>query len=209
MKYTLELSGRGRECYLHSVTDDQWNTLWALYKEHGHSFHELDTTDILNKAGLSREYEDIMDKAFKTITGPFAGPSEFQLVVRNDAGAAVFDSTNLDADAFHEVLNAGSYAEDDAPYPRGAWLNSGHEEELWICASEMIKGGFWTAAIETEGDFDPAKLQLDIMTVVEERILLVTGASYHGKKLQPEWLDDYTSRGLVIEINYPPSKWGQ
>ena len=55
----------------------------------------------------------------------------------------------------------------------------------------------------------PTKLQLDFMMVVEERIHLVTGASYDGQKLQPEWLDDYTSRGLVIDINYPPSKWGQ
>ena len=28
--------------------------------------------------------------------------------------------------------------------------------------------------------------------VLEECIQLVTGASYNGEKLQPEWLDDYT-----------------
>lgn len=206
MKYTLELLGRGRECYLHTVTDDEWNTLWALYKEHDGSFQEHDTTDILKYAGLSLENEYLIDKAFKSITGPFAEPSEFQLIVRNETGETIFDSTNLDAYAFQEVLNDEAYADE---YPTGKWLGTGHEDELWICASEMIKGGFWTASIETEGEFDPAKLQLDIMTVVEDRILLVTGASYNGKKLQHEWLDDYTSRGLVIDINYPPSKWGQ
>jgi len=35
-------------------------------------------------------------------------------------------------------------------------VGSGHDEELWICATEMIKGGFWTAGIETEGEFDPS-----------------------------------------------------
>ena len=83
MKCTLELSGRGRECYLHTVTDEQWNTLWALYKEHDHSFIELDNADVLEKAGLSSKHEDIQNKAIKTITGPFASQGEFQLIVRN------------------------------------------------------------------------------------------------------------------------------
>ena len=208
MKYTLELSGRGRECYLHTLTDDQWNTLWALYKEHGHSFDELDNADVLEKAGLSSNHEDIQDKAIKTITGPFASQGEFQLIVRNDAGDSIFDSVDLDADTLQEVLDSGS-SSGDAPCPTASWVGSGHDEELWICVTDMIKGGFWVATIETEGEFDPTKLQLDFMMVVEERIHLVTGASYDGQKLQPEWLDDYTSRGLVIEINYPPSKWGQ
>ena len=45
----------------------------------------------------------------------------------------------------------------------------------------MIKGGFWTAEIESEVEFDPSKLQLEVMMVVEDRIHLVTGASYDGK----------------------------
>jgi len=208
MKYRLELSGRGRECYLHKVTDDQWNTLWALYKEHGHSFDELDNADVLGKSGLGSSYEDIQDKAFKTITGPFVALGEFQLVVRNQAGEAIFDSVDLEADTLQEVLDSGS-SSGDAPCPTASWVGSGHDEELWICATEMIKGGFWTAGIETEGEFDPSKLKLDFMMVVEDRIHLVTDASYDGQKLQPEWLDDYTSRGLGLDINYPPSKWGQ
>ena len=208
MKYSLELSGRGRECYLHAVTDDQWNTLWTLYKDHGHSFDELDNTEVLEKAGLSSNHEDIQDKAFKTLTGPFVAQGEFQLVVRNETGEAIFDSSDLDEDILQEVLDSGS-SSSDTPCPTASWIGSGHDEELWICATEMIKGEFWTADIETEGEFDPTKLQLDFMMVVEDRIHLLTGASYDGQKLQPEWLDDYTSRGMVLDINYPPSKWGQ
>ena len=48
------------------------------------------------------------------------------------------------------------------------------------------------SCIETEGEFDTSKLQLDFMMVLEECIQLVTGASYNGEKLQPVWLDDYT-----------------
>ena len=72
----------------------------------------------------------------------------------------------------------------------------------------MIKGGFWTADIDTEIEFDPSKLQLDLMMVVEDRIHLLTGASYDGQELNPEWIDDYTSRGIVLDINYPPEQVG-
>ena len=208
MKYQLELSGRGRECYLHRVTDEHWNTLWALYNEHGHSFDELENADVLETAGLTSSYEDIQEGAFKTIAGPFAMQGEFQIVVRDGTGNSIFDSFDLDANSLQEVVDSGS-SSDDAPCPTASWVSSGYDEELWICASDMIKGVFWTAGIETEGDFDPSKLQLDFMMVVEDRIHLVTSASYDGQKLEPEWLDNYTSRGLVLDINYPPSKWGQ
>lgn len=91
-------SDQGRECYLHAVTDDQWNTLWTLYKDHGHSFDELDNTEVLEKAGLSSNHEDIQDKAFKNLTGPFVAQGEFQLVVRNETGEAIFDSSEQDED---------------------------------------------------------------------------------------------------------------
>jgi hypothetical protein len=45
----------------------------------------LDNANVLEKAGLSSNHEDIQDKAIKTITGPFASQGEFQLIVRNDA----------------------------------------------------------------------------------------------------------------------------
>lgn len=206
MKYYIELSGRGRECHLHKVTDDQWNSLWALYKEHGYNFDALDNADVLRKAGLGVTYEDIQDKAFKTITGPFAAHGEFQLVVRNEVGEDLFDSVDLDAKTLHDILDAGS-STGDAPCPTASWVGSDHDEELWICVSEMIKGSFWTAMIETEGAFDVFKLQLDLMMVVEDRIQLVTGATYEAQKLKLEWVDDYSSRGLACEINHPPSKW--
>lgn len=206
MKYNIELSGRGRECYLHHVSDNQWSSLWALYNENGHSFDSLDKAIVLRKAGLEHNYEEIQDKAFKTITGPFAACGEFQLEVHNQVGEVIFDSVHLDATALQEILDTG-ISTGAAPCPTASWVASGHDEELWICAAEMIKGRFWAAAVETEGEFDAFKLQLDLMVVVEDRIELVTGASYDGQKLQLEWIDDYSSRGLVCEINCPPSKW--
>ena len=129
-------------------------------------------------------------------------------MVRDETGAVHFHSDDVDADTLQEVLDSGC-SSDSTPCLTASWTATGHDEELWICIADMIKGGFWTAEIESEVEFDPSNLQLEVMMVVEDRIHLVTGASYDGKKLNPEWLDDYTSRGLVIDINYPPSKWGQ
>jgi len=211
MKYTLELSGRGRECKLYKVNDSEWNKMWALYKQHGFSFDDLDNADVLSESGLGTSSASTLfmqDNALKTITGPFALQGEFQLVVRDENGGAIFNSDDIDADTLQEVLNSGS-SSSSSPCLTASLIGTGHDEDLWICVADMIKGGFWTADIETEIEFNPSKLQLDLMMVVEDRIHLLTGASYDGQKLNPEWLDDYTSPGLVLDINYPPSKWGQ
>ena len=75
----------------------------------------------------------------------------------------------------------------------------GEDRFAIVVYKQVIKGSFWTAMIETEGAFDVFKLQLDLMMVVEDRIQLVTGATYEAQKLKLEWVDDYSSRGLVGE----------
>ena len=149
MKYTLELSGVGRECSLHKVSDNEWNALWALYKQHDHSFDDLDNADVLEKTGLGSNAQDIQGEALKTLCGPFASPGEFQLVVRDETGAVLFHSDDVDADTLQEVLDSGC-SSDSTPCLTASWTGTGHDEELWICVADMIKGGFWTAEIESE-----------------------------------------------------------
>ena len=60
---------------------------------------------------------------------------ENSTVVRNEVGEDLFDSVDLDPRPFH----LGWQPTGDAPCPTASWVGSDHDEELWICVSEMIK----------------------------------------------------------------------
>jgi hypothetical protein len=180
MTYTISISGQGRECRLHLLTDKQWQFL----DERGIDYQSMTLTELT-------DYLDVVyDEGEKDITGTYANAPQSNVFVRDSDGQVVYDSSQIEADAFDKFIF-------NSPH----WIGTGIDEKKWVCIGLNIRGEFMELTFEADA-FDLTKLNLEV-TNIGDRIELITGAYYDGSKLAPKWVDDYKEQGFQFFLNYP------
>lgn len=177
MKYKINLSGKGADCYLFKLTEEQYQYL---------SDNEVqqDTMDVLE----IQDYLEIDDlgESNLTITGPYAEEDSLYLTVEDEQGNEIFNS-DQEEDSFDEILE------------NSKWVGTDYDESHFLAIEDYVKGNFFSAEIEIDEPFDINKLSLTVTDLAEVRDI-VSSVSYDGKELELEW-GDYWSKGFSFILN--------
>jgi hypothetical protein len=166
--YTIEVSGRGADCYIHELTEEQREKL----VEGGVDEDEMSMDEIC----------EVLEKDFITDTetvllGAYFDNDLCYVKVTDQEGKDVWETTDLtifDEDEDYEVI---------------------HDEENLLIVEDLLKGEFFKYKLELEEEFDPVKLTA-VVKEVGEMIPLITGLRYDGKKLEVDEFGDYWDKGF-------------
>ena len=180
MIYTVSISGYGRECRLHLLTDKQW----AFLDERGIDYQSMTLTELTDYLGVA------YDEGEKDITGTYANAPQSNVMVRDADGKVVYDSSEIEAGTFEKFIF-------DSPN----WIGTDIDDKKWVCIGLNLRGDFMEFTIDAEA-FDLTNFSLEV-TNIGDRIELITGAYYGGNKLSPNWVDNYKEQGFQFFLNYP------
>lgn len=177
MKYKINLSGKGADCYLFKLTEEQYQYL-------SDNKVQQDTMDVFDIQDYL-EIDDIGESEL-TITGPYADKDSLYLTVEDEQGNEVFNS-GQEEDSFDEILE------------NSKWEGTDYDEINFLAIEDYVKGNFFSAEIEIDETFDINKLSLTMTDLAEVRDI-VSSVSYDGKELELEW-GDYWSKGFSFILN--------
>lgn len=173
-KYKIEVGGRGAECYVFPLTDEQL----AKLKIGGIIEEKMDVEDIYNVLGV----ESVLDSE-SIYFGPYDDSDLFYIKVLDENGELVVDLTdNWD----YEITNDEDYIDV-------------HYEEKNLIIEDTCKGQFFECEFETKEDFDVSKLS-PIITEVGESVNIITGLRYDDKVLEVTNYGDYWSKGFYFYL---------
>jgi hypothetical protein len=156
-KFTIELSGHGEDCFIHKVSDQQFEKFEDKEVEDG----EMTLSQVLKvlKKNSHTETET-------SVFGP--NPDSISLYIKDEKGSTLFEyEENWE---FQSVQNEEGVLFD---------------EPNLLYISESLKGTFYSFTLELENEFDISKLN-PILTEVGESVELLTGLIYDGKKLNAD-----------------------
>ena len=176
-KIKLVLSGRGAECYVHNITEQQ--------KEKLINAGILDNKMSVDSICEMLEIEFFDEKA-NIYTGAYTNSSDFNISVYNETNDLIWESDeNFE---FNEEFS------DD-------WWNEveSEEDEIKLIVEDYIKGTFQTYELELSEDFDPSKLS-PIMLEISESVEIIAGFKYDGQELNKPELGDFLSKGFSFHI---------
>lgn len=174
MKYTITLGGSGSESYVHTLNEEQLKNLKKLNIENPNRlFDEFDIANALNKNDFFET-----DNIFM---GPYFDPKYYFIEVHDENENLIWESKN------------------DHEFEDNEYVSVFDEGKILII-DEYIKGTYLNFVIEAD-NFDPLKL-IPIITEVGERLEIITGFVYDGKKIDEvnEYLD-YRSNGISYYLN--------
>lgn len=173
-RYTIEISGRGAECYVFPLTDEQLTKL----KIGGIVEERMDMDDVYEVLGI----ESVLDSEL-TYFGPYDDSDLHSIKVLGEDGELVEDLTD---NWSYEITNDDDYV-------------SVHYEEKNLIIEDTCKGEFFKCVLEIEGDFDSSKLT-PIITEVGEYVNIITGLRYDDKVLEVTDYGDYWSKGFYFYL---------
>jgi hypothetical protein len=173
-RYTIEISGRGAECYVFLLTDEQLTKL----KIGGIVEERMDMDDVYEVLGI----ESVLDSEL-TYFGPYDDSDLHSIKVLGEDGELVEDLTD---NWSYEITNDDDYV-------------SVHYEEKNLIIEDTCKGEFFKCVLEIEGDFDSSKLT-PIITEVGEYVNIITGLRYDDKVLEVTDYGDYWSKGFYFYL---------
>ena len=167
-RYTIEISGRGAECYVFPLTDEQLTKL----KIGGIVEERMDMDDVYEVLGI----ESVLDSEL-TYFGPYDDSDLHSIKVLGEDGELIEDLTD---NWKYEITNEDDYV-------------GVHYEEKNLIIEDTCKGEFFKCVLEIEGDFDSSKLT-PIITEVGEYVNIITGLRYDDKVLEVTDYGDYWSK---------------
>jgi hypothetical protein len=172
-KYKIIISGRGAECYVHSINKEQLHKLIECGVENDECEHES-ISEILDKVDIFET-----DNIF---LGPYNNPDDFFIQVFNDNNVKVWESN--EKCEFQETENEYLFESDNS-----------------LIIEDYTKGEFYNYEIEVDGDFDENKLK-PIVTEIGERVEIITGFYYNEVDLlNYKEYGDYWSKGITYYLN--------
>jgi hypothetical protein len=173
MRYKVVVSGRGAECYVHLLEDEQRQKLFESEVENGDCEPEV-ISEIVNKNDIF-ETDDIF-------LGPFNNPEHFMILVYNENDDLIWESKND-----HE------FEDYDFEYI--------FEDDKSLIIEDYTKGQFFQYDIELDEEFDSKKLK-PIVTEIGDRVEIITNFTYNETDLSffKEY-GDYWSKGLTYYLN--------
>jgi len=159
MKYKIEIVGRGTECLIHKITEEQLN--------------DLIINDIESNLASIDEVADILsiDDPLDTDlvhTGFYNNPEQYIIRV-----------TNIDTD---KVLDFNDYYFDYYEYI------SDYRDDNYLIISDNIKGNMFNYELDIDGEFDIEKLRPVVLDLCEDLDIIVD-FTYDSKSLVKEWGD--------------------
>lgn len=173
-KYTIEIGGRGAECYVFPLTDEQITKL----KIGGIIEERMDVEDIYQVLGV----ESVLDSE-SIYFGPYDDSDLYSIKVLDENGELVEDLTdNWD----FEITNDEDYIDV-------------HYDEKNLIIEDTCKGQFFECTFETKEDFDSSKLT-PIITEIGESVIIITGLRYDDKVLEITNHGDYWSKGFYFYL---------
>jgi hypothetical protein len=173
-KYKIKVGGRGAECYVFPLTDEQLTKLKAgkIVEE------KMNMEDICDVLGV----ESVFDSEL-VYFGPYDDSDLCDIKVLDENDELVVDLTdNWD----YEITNNEDYIDV-------------HCEEKNLIVEDTCKGQFFEYEIETKEDFDVSKLS-PIITEVGEYVNIITGLRYDDKVLEVTDYGDYWSKGFYFYL---------
>jgi hypothetical protein len=173
MKYKIIVSGRGAECYVHSIDENQKSKLFECDVENDNCEHE-EIIEILNKNDIF-ETDNIY-------LGPYNDPENFIIEVFNENEVKVWSSEND-----HE------FKEDEYEFIIG--------KENYLIVEDYTKGQFFNYEIELDEEFDSDKLK-PVITEVIDGIEIITKIRYGEIDLEVfKEYGDYWSKGITYYLS--------
>jgi hypothetical protein len=170
--YKISLGGRGSECFLFPLSDDQYVTL-----EKGEVENEkMELDEIITVLNV----EDIFD-APQSILGAYL--DEYYISVCDSKDQEVWNSENGDIES------------DDK------WCVTDYDGQNYLVIEDYSKGNFFNFYVDLEEDFDPSKLSL-VITEVGQCRDIITSIQYNGLDLDDtKEFDDYWSKGFYFILS--------
>ena len=179
MKYNVSLGGRGSDCRVFRITDEQFSYL----KESGVEEENLEFEEICEYL----EKELLFDDADDYVIGPYL--DEVWLVVEDENKNVIFESDNFPDD----VLD------------NSEWIGCDLDGENYFVLEDYSKGEFFSIELETE-NFEINKLSFIVKEIAESRDFIV-GLKYDGVDLtDTKEYGDYWSKGLYYLLS---QKWNR
>lgn len=173
MTYKVVVSGRGAECYVHLLEDEQRKKLHELDVENDKCDPEV-ISEIVKKI-------DIFDTD-NIFLGPSNDPEDFIIEVYNENNDLIWESNKN-----HKF--------------GGCDFEYLFEKDKSLIVEEYTKGQFYYYEIELEEEFDPKKLK-PVVSEIGERVEIITDFTYHGTDLSSfKEYGDYRSKGITYLLN--------
>jgi hypothetical protein len=154
MKYTIEVNGKGAECIVRQITQEQRQQLIDGEVESDAMSYD----EICESLGT----EDLYDGESEIASGVYNESDMFEVIVRNENGNQIWygDGEGFE-DSEYEFL---------------------FDEDFFI-AEDYQKGNFFEMQIETD-KFEPEKLIPIVTSIGNESIEVISGFMYDGQKLE-------------------------
>lgn len=170
--YKISLGGRGSECFLFPLSDEQYEIL----EESGVEKEKMELDEIANVLNI----EDIFDSP-QSILGAYL--DEFHISVYDYNDEEIWNSEN------------GDLSGDDK------WQGTEYDGQNYLVIEDYSKGNFFNFYIDLEEEFDPSKLSL-IITEVGRCRDIITSVKYNGVDLNDtKEFDDYWSKGFYFILS--------
>lgn len=182
-KVKLILGGRGAECYVHDINEEQKERLI-----NGGINEDKMTIDLVNEIlGI-----DWIEENARVYVGAYTEPDNFYIAAYDEQNNLIWES-NEDFEFNPEFEYNEDFELKD--------FDNVEEDGLKLVIEDYIKGTYFEYQLELEEEFDPQKLstiQLDI----SETVQIIKGLKYNGNKLEISEWGDYWSKGLYFHL-YP------
>jgi hypothetical protein len=173
MKYKIIVSGRGSECYVHSIDENQKSKFSEMGIDNSYGEHEI-ISEILDK-------NDIFDTD-NIFLGPYNYPENYIIEVFNENNVKVWSS-----DINHE------FKDDEYEFITG--------KGNYLIVDDYTKGEFFNYEIDLEEDFDSDKLK-PVITEVIDGLELITKIQYAETDLEVfKEYGDYWSKGITYHLS--------
>lgn len=174
MKWTINLGGRGADCKISKISDEQFIYLKESgVEEEALSYEEI--SEYLNKDLL---FEDCDDYAI----GPYL--DEVWINVEDEDGNQVWEGDSLPEETFNN----------------SKWISVPFENENYFVVEDYSKGVFFSVEIEDES-FDINKLGFIVKEVAKSRDIIV-GCVYGDIDLRDtKFYGDYWSKGFYYLLS--------
>jgi len=172
MKYKIEITGRGVDCYVHKITEFQKNDL--IDNEIEMNVDSID--DVANILSI----DDVFDTDL-VHTGFYNDSENYNITIRY-----VDDNKTL------ELIE---YYFDDYDYI------SIYYDDNYLIISDQVKGNILNYEIDIEDEFDIGKLKPVVLDLCEN-LEIITDFTYDGKDLTDnKEYGDYDSKGFSYYLN--------
>ena len=181
-KYKVMLGGRGAEACVFKLTAEQKQKFVDGQVEKD----QMDVDKISEILGVG-----YISESDETYSGPYATSDGWGFVIE------VYDEEDKIIWKSYETENWDF--DEEARWDNEDGYESVADDENLLIVEDYSKGNYREYVLEIDGDFDSKKI-LPLVTEIGERIEIITGLFYDGKKMEDfEWGDTW-SKGLYFHL---------